>query len=88
MTDVDKLIRELRFIIFLSFVVQAVQCVVGATMTAAGMYAILDHAPIIGGGFIFLSFMMCCDFTDTAASRANMRVTLRALHQIRRETQI
>ena len=87
MTEVDKAIRELRTIVFVSFVLQAVQCLVGAGITGAGMYAILHNAPLTGGLLIILAFLLCRDFGDIAASRAAVRADLRKAHQFRRELQ-
>lgn len=83
MTEIDKAIRELRTIVFVSFVVQAAQCLIGAAITGAGMYAILQNAPITGGLLIILAFVTCRDFVEVAASRAAMRADLRKLHQHR-----
>ena len=85
MTEIDKAIRELRTVIFVSFVLQAVQCLVGAGITGAGMYAILHNAPLTGGLLVILSFFLCRDFGHVAASRAEMRAQLRQAHQLRRE---
>ena len=85
MTDVDKAIRQLRTIVFVSFILQAAQCLVGAAITGAGMYAILANAPMTGGVLIILAFVLCRDFVNVAASRSDMRKQLRTLHQLRRE---
>ena len=87
MTEIDKVIRELRTIVFISFVLQAVQCLVGAFITGAGMYAILSNAPMTGGVLIVLAFLTCRDFAEVAANRAEVRERLRKAHQIRREHQ-
>ena len=87
MTEIDKAIRELRTVIFVSFVLQAVQCLVGAAITFAGMYAILHNAPFTGGCLIILAFFLCRDFGHVAASRVDMRAQLRQAHQFRRELQ-
>lgn len=85
MNEIDKAIYKMRGVIFASFCLQASQCLLGAGMTSAGMYAILHNAPIMGGIFIILAFFFGREFVKIASSRIDMRSTLRDLHKLRNE---
>lgn len=81
--DIDPRIRQLRLCLCTGYVLQAMQCVVGAFQTLIGMWLILNHSPILGGICIILAFFVGVNFCDVTERRSQIKDQLHALHDLR-----